>query len=843
MTTALQVAGATADPSSFAPLHINRMTTGLWTNSNPLRDAASSLYEEKFYGGRQDRLVGGLNCEISPRITLHRRPGLRAYNANSFPAIKRFYSWNLFTVADETIRVLADTANVVYDVTHKADGTDSNTALWTKAPGAGSTYFLGVGNMLFFTNGVENKQIEGTSGEVFDWGIAAPVNAPTVTQQPRPNPYPGWQANTAYSSDDVFGLAIEDSNYNIQRVTTFGVTGTQAPTWDTRPLYSTPDGTVIWQNNGESGWVASHNYSVGDAVVGSVVDSTGLNIATLFWCTVGGQSGTQTPAWTAGVGSLTGDGPVVWRNAGNLLYWPDIGPGVSVVGNATIVDSNGYLQSILQSGKSGAAPPTWQSVTGAITQDGTVIWVNQGPFASGTTAPVQYGYEYMNSKTVDLSNMSPPSAAISVSKGAQVVVQGDGSTASGADTVVVFRTLQGGSTFGYLGQVAMPPPGQKWTFIDTPDDATVNMEWQAQINGEGTPLPTGATCLEFHAGHIFAAVLNVVYVSSGPDAVVGGSSGNAGFDTTFTCQSKIIRFWASPLGLVVFTVRDTYIISGSGISATATSSGDPFWIQRWINNLPLLNYDAFDVNLTTPLLLTGNRMVMSLDPAAGLVEMSYPIADLVAANFDPKAAYLTYHTAMTGEAAWFLSDGVGSWYRLSTVTAPDSGFVWNPMAQITGGMSAVQSVETSPGVHTLLVGPPAGGGVIRQRDFTVNTDTGTAYAMNVDIGSIVLAAPGQLAGLAWITTESLAIGTAPTMSLLMNEIAGTYQQIRRTRQDPPNLPASQSIFANRHSVLQGQSPVWCRHFRMLLEWPAEDAANELLTYTVFGQIWQELRSA
>jgi hypothetical protein len=331
---------------------------------------------------------------------------------------------------------------------------------------------------------------------------------------------------------------------------------------------------------------------------------------------------------------------------------------------------------------------------------------------------------------------------------------------------------------------------------------------------------------------------NVVYVSSGPDAVVGGSSGNAGFDITFTTQSKITRFWVNPLGVLVLTVRDTYLITGDGTGPI------PFAIQRWISNFPLLNYDAFDVNLTTPYMYTGNRTLMSMDPSAGIVEMSFPIADLVAAGFDPAKSTLTYHTSMTGESAWFLSDGGTQWYRLSPINAPDSGFNWNPKAQPTGGFSALQSVEIQPGVRALLLGPVTTGGPIRQRDFTTHTDTGTPYPMFADIGSIILANPGQLAGLAWITIEAQGnAGKAPAVSVLLNETSGTYEQIRRTHQDPPNLPPSTSVIANRHSVLQGQKPVWCRHFRMRLDWPAEDFDNELLTYTVFGQIWQELRSA
>lgn len=863
MTTALQVAGATAEPSSFAPLHINRMLTGLWTNSNPLRDAASSLYEEKFYGGRQDRLVDGLNCEISARLTLHRRPGLRVYNANHFPPVTRFYSWNTFTLTDETVRVLADTAHVVYDVTHKSDGTDSNVALWNKAAGAGSTYFLGVGNALFFTNGVENKQISATTGQVYDWGVDAPTTAPTVSQGPRPNPYPQWQANNVYSvpspvSTSPF-VALVDPNGNIQfwqppSPGTGGTTGAwtpgSQPAWSTILGQNTTDGSVTWRNIGFAIYRNNYIYGPGDMVAVPVNTASGQQIMFFMNITEGGEypSGSQIPSWTSGIGSQVQDpgSQIVWQNMGVTLNWVnDIGPNIYLIPYSNILDFNGYTQRVIQAGKSGTgnpAPP-FAILPGALTNDGSIVWQNTGAYTVAATGPVQYGYEFMNSATNDLSNMSPASVQITPMQGNQVTVQGAGSTKPGDDKVVVFRTLQGGSTFGYLTTINMPPAGQNWTFVDVVNastDAQLNLEWQGQVAGEGTPLPIGATCMEYHAGHIFAAVGNVVYVSSGPDATVGGSSGNAGFDTTFTCQSKITRFWVNSMGVAVFTVRDIYLIAGSGTST------DPFYIQRWISNLPLLNYDAFDVNLTTPHFLTGNRTVMSLDPAAGCVEMSFPIADIVASQFNPYTSYLTFHTAMTGELAFFLSDGVQNWYRLSPVSAPDNGFNWNPRAQITGGMSAVQSIEISPGTKALLVGPPPAGGPILERDATLNTDNGTAFPMYVVAGSIVLAAPGQLAGLAWLTVECFGgtgYGSMPAVSVLLNEVNGTYEVLPRSRQDPPNLPPSTSIISNRHSALQGQNPVWCRHYKLRLDWPTENAANELLAYTTFGQIWQELRNA
>jgi hypothetical protein len=835
------------------------MVTGYWTNTNPLRDAATEMFVEKFYGGRQDRIAAGKNAEISSRLTLRRRPGLSVYNSQLFPPIARFYGWNTFTSANETVRVMADTTNFVYDAT----GPSTQVEIWHKVFGAGPTFFLGVGNNLYFTNGRENKQLNNDTGTVSDWGIQNPPSAPTVTQTARPNPYPTWQPNTCYSTDDIYGLAILDGNGNIQRVTTFGITGTTEPTWLTAPFAGTIDNTVTWQNMGPSGWIASHAYVAGDPVVGQVLDPvSGLLVGQLFWCTHSGTSGTGEPGWLEGTGTIINDNGVIWKNAGAVLSWvADIGASCTIVGTATILDSNGYLQSILQAGKSGTFPPDWQTEPGAFTIDGGVTWVNAGNYASGTTAPWLYGYAFKNPVTKDIGNMSAPSAPISVAKGGEVIVQGTGSLdpqVSGSGCIVIYRTTQGGSTFLLLDEIGNPPqspPGTAgtWTYTDTHPDSDLTVQIQAQVLGEGTPLPIGATCLEYHVGRIFAALANVVYVSSGPDAIASGSSGNAGFDTSFTAQSKITRFWVNALGVVVFTVRDAYIILGSG------TASDPLYMVKYIENLPLLNYDAFAIFLTTPYLLTGHKMINALDPSAGIIEASFPIADQIAA-MDPKTTYVTFHNGPSGETALYVATR-DFWYRMAPTSAPESGLNWNPPAFPTNGTSAVQSVETAPGQMTLLIGvannPPSREkdfvttptGPILMRNTTVNTDNGAMFDASADIGNIVLAHTGQLAGLAWIALESEAIGTPTEVSVMLDEtkeITGSksakFFPVPRTRQDPPNSPPSETIYSNRHNLLQDQKPVWCKSLKMRLEWPAEDAANELDTYAIFGQVWAEQRS-
>ena len=109
-------------------------------------------------------------------------------------------------------------------------------------------------------------------------------------------------------------------------------------------------------------------------------------------------------------------------------------------------------------------------------------------------------------------------------------------------------------------------------------------------------------------------------------------------------------------------------------------------------------------------------------------------------------------------------------------------------------------------------------------------------------GSVVLALPGQLAALHFITLEQTRLGTRASLALLLGEIGGSFEVLDRTRQDPTNLPPSSTLFSDRFHFGQNQKTAWCRHFQMEISWPPEDAANELLTYTIFGQTWQEMRA-
>ena len=155
MSNQLALQGAqSAKPVRFATLWQNRAATGLWTQRSPLRDAASTRLEEKFYGARNDALIDGTNIEVSNSLTFIRRPGSSVYNSQTFPHINSFYEFRIFNYLSETIKVMADTASYLYDAT----GPSTKSIIWTKSAGAGQTLLQSVGNTLYFGDGVDQKK-------------------------------------------------------------------------------------------------------------------------------------------------------------------------------------------------------------------------------------------------------------------------------------------------------------------------------------------------------------------------------------------------------------------------------------------------------------------------------------------------------------------------------------------------------------------------------------------------------------------------------------------------------------------------------------------------------------
>ena len=695
---------------------------------------------------------------------------------------------------------------------------------------------------------------------VQDWGGDAPPSAPTVTQMPAPSIYPAWAAHTWYAPAGAF--IIVDSNNNLQQLTTAGATGSAAPAWNVTTGGTTPDGSAVWKNLGPGAWQASHAYALGAVIVvtfsfsitvpqGQLINGQWqtvyvtqvVTVTNLFTCTVAGNSGANAPSWTSGLGTLTTDGTVTWTNGGTPPAWPGATQTLSLA--VKVLDPNANIEVPQRLASSGATAPTWGTASGSSTADASQLWVNQGPYSAATQYPWIWAYSGKNSITGAISTASPLSAPLSVAAGQLPVIQGPGLADPPWDKIVLWRTVQGGSLLMYDDEFPNPGAGQNWIYTDTHQDPSsasspqagqLNFLITAPINSSNNRPPAGFLPQAYYLGRIWGYVGNRLKWSGGPDTITG--SGNEAFppnnETTFT--STGVTCWATSIGLICYTQSDIWIVLGQG---TANS---PFYVVNFQQGVGLGSQDAFCVNGSTAYGMLVSGQVVSMDPGAGEIEVGFPIGDQFDTLYTPANTYCAWHQGSSRDMALFVADGALGWFRMAAVAAPESGNVWSNRALIQGGVKAIASVEYTPGIHRLVLGPSIDGSPILMRDLSSSQDNITPFPAMARIGSIQMAQPGGTVGVQFITTEEMPGGSPVVVSVLFDEIEGSFRALRNVTNDPPNLPGPTSITARRSWLSQDPDTVpICRHMQIEMSWPAEDFANELLTYTIYGRVPSKAR--
>lgn len=267
--------------------------------------------------------------------------------------------------------------------------------MWTKSAGAGQTIPLGVGNNLYFGNGVDQKK----------W-----VQSLT-----------SWTASTAYSVSNLQTYLI-DPNGNLQQLTSTIVpianvqiaanvlTITRSGTTDLTTVLSVGLQTSfsgLTTNtflNGQTVTILTVTASTFTAAFTHAnVNTADTGIASVVQ---GGTpiTGTVQPTWNVTLFGTTNDDTAQWTNRGNPVEnWgisiltataPTVNVGASNTSwqqntfysnDQVIVDTNGGLQSVTTAGTSGTTAPAWQAAGAGVsttTNDGTVVWTKLQTAAS-----------------------------------------------------------------------------------------------------------------------------------------------------------------------------------------------------------------------------------------------------------------------------------------------------------------------------------------------------------------------------------------------------------------------------------------------------------------------------
>ena len=131
-------------------------------------------------------------------------------------------------------------------------------------------------------------------------------------------------------------------------------------------------------------WVPDNNYAVGEQVL-----SLQMHVETV---TVGGTSAfyaVNHPTWTTQIGDTVTDGTppnqITWIDQGSLTApfstWAPLTSYITPL--IKILDPNGNVQALTTTGTTSASP-TWSTIPGTTTPDGSAVWMNVG--ALGTAA-------------------------------------------------------------------------------------------------------------------------------------------------------------------------------------------------------------------------------------------------------------------------------------------------------------------------------------------------------------------------------------------------------------------------------------------------------------------------
>jgi hypothetical protein len=532
---------------------------------------------------------------------------------------------------------------------------------------------------------------------LYDWGPpAAPTAAPSLQQEAIANAsLVFWQPFTTYNASISAGQILIDPTGLPWRCFGAGPTGGTFPTF-VQP-YLVPNGNV-----------ATVSGSVTTTVLGFTQNAPNVQDGGYTWV----------PGYWLGAGAYyLPSGPLGWQKSTPIFYGPTY-----------CVDSNGNLQSAASGTTGSGSAPMWNTAYGGSTTDNTATWVNLGPWLGLAFQGRMYGYAY-HCVDQSVSTLSPLSQSTNaVIDGA--VVGGVGSANPTCDSIWIFHTADGESSPLFLAQIPNPGGGVAWTFNDFYQDSNLTPELVAPQADQNNPPPIGATAPFYHLGRMWLIYQNTVICSGGPNILVG--NGNTSFAplSSFPIPEQPIRLTATITSegpaLLIWGRANRYIILGAGTPSSPFQSAALYAAGGGI-----LSYDALCQRGSTfyafgATALVGGNLVgkfLSMDPGGGEVELGFPIGDQfqnvttgaggqnpnvnvpLGYLYNPANTFVTWAELGSGDTALYVSDGAVGWFRCSPVASPETGFLWSPRAVLATGTSAVQCVETQPGVWQLLIGP------------------------------------------------------------------------------------------------------------------------------------------
>lgn len=588
-------------------------------------------------------------------------------------------------------------------------------------------------------------------------------------------------------------------------------------------------------------------------------------------------TGISTPG---GANAVTKDGGLTWFNLGQAGVWQPDAANAGVSG-ACLIDSNNNLQWLFDGvgGTSGTIEPTWATTLGATTADGGLTWKcisTNGSGVSLTFQTLQYAYS-LHAVDGSLSTASPVGIVFGGILGTPPAVLDPTLTISATspglfidqqiDQIWIWRTAQGQPTLILEDQI--PADGLTNSFsygeagiadASNLGLASLNALIPAPISGTNNPPTPTSLPMCFAFQRVWWADGNLARYSGGPDTL--SANGNTtqpplNFIPFLGAVYDIIPVTVQNGGLIVFTSSGIQIILGTG------TSSNPFYATSYYGNVNVAGYNCVGLQGTTMFVLEANLKVSSIaieypfNPNTGYTEIGFPIGDqfrkvttggISESIYSSATAFLSWNNQSTDENALYVADGAVGWFRMSEVSPPETGMMWHPRRAIVGGTSAVQAMETSPGVTQLLIGPPAdtpGPILCRDDSGTVFNDNGTAYPSFDVKGVNILCSTGQWAEVVHISAKSASVGARPIVSVLMNEIAASTQRpfhplrLDDKSNDPARTPRSISVFSDRYVLKQSGINTLGDCLLTKFDYGTQDEPDELLDWGIYARVHEE----
>jgi hypothetical protein len=585
-------------------------------------------------------------------------------------------------------------------------------------------------------------------------------------------------------------------------------------------------------------------------------------------------TGVSTPG---GANIVTKDGGLTFFNLGQPGVWQADAANAGVTGSC-LIDSNNNLQWLFSGvgGTSGTTEPVWATATlGDMTTDGGLTWVLISTGGSGVALSfqtVQYSYS-LHGVDGSLSTAAPVATIFGGVLGATPEVLEPtlvvAATAPGLfadpqiDQIWIWRTAQGEPTLVLEDQIAADGLTDSFGYgeagiADTSilGLAALDPLIPAPINGTNSPPTPTSLPMCFAFQRVWWADGTILRYSGGPDTLAANGNTTQPPLNIIPMLGQIydvVPVTVQGGGLIVFTSSGIQIVLGEG------TASNPFLATSYYNSVNVFGYNCVCIQGTTMFVLEANLKLSSIaiqfpfNPNTGYTEIGFPIGDQFrkvttggfnAPLYSSATAFVSWNNESTDENALYVADGAVGWFRMSEVSPPESGLMWHPHRDIVGGTSAVQAIETSPGVTQLLIGPPAATpGPILCRDDSgeVYSDNGVGYPSFDVKGVNQLCSTGQYAETVHISTKSMAVGARPVVSVLLGEIEPSLKRPYRPltlddkSNDPARSPKSESVYSDRYVLKQSGINTLSDSLLTMFDYGTQTVADELLDWGIYAR--------